>query len=733
MRRTPTRPIGLVGLLLLATAVGCTDNGPTQPQPKPPAGNGVEVHAQAHRKDTRPPPMHQPVPLWQDGKIAKKVDAATADLNGYVVLDIGDEWTPYIFSERGSDDEKIVPNPYRKVYLELANGDFPNDWHGERAREDKYLELYGIMPTLSVLQKRFEKVMKLTCWDKLDLSALDGYDGFIVYQSNTRARWIVGHHRWLKAKVEAMEQAQHVNSVDAIKLDKLDDIGRRRVKEYVSLDADVHAIRAVQKEMDCEGYLNGKGHVIAGGMDWATQQALAEFERRNRIYGWGFIGGETLDALRQSPQELARRTVVRVLTERAMHAAGVIEDGSTSKKKDGSPRTFKGADGKQHPIPNLEEELRKAVVSAFGLQTPESTINWLESLGKLARDKRRLVAFKGPTLPEYYDGDMNLSVVIDRGDVWYDFPFDNDGKQRAQPVRHRPKLTIYTSYLGQKIPLARMGTTIGGWRSEDVNGTVMWEYKNSPVGPRVWHDIVAAPVWLPPSSTPADDLLKRNPGGKGQDAYKINYYEMGPSYASAYGLVAAYHLKYRELPDGGIIYGADEGIRTHGTVDYMSVMRRHSHGCHRLFNHLAVRLMSFVLAHRPHKRLGEQQVAYTMPIEKDGYTYNVELKQGGYVFQLNQPVKVNVLEGHIRGQRQTPIDYPIPKYDEDAGAYMMPDGGGPVKVSPNGKLTPYELPKPDGGLDGGVMNTAPDGGVASAKPAPTQESATLTSSAATAH
>ena len=28
--------------------------------------------------------------------------------------------------------------------------------HGERAREDKYLELYGIMPTLALLRERFE-------------------------------------------------------------------------------------------------------------------------------------------------------------------------------------------------------------------------------------------------------------------------------------------------------------------------------------------------------------------------------------------------------------------------------------------------------------------------------------------------------------------------------------------------------------------------------------------------
>ena len=94
-------------------------------------------------------------------------------------------------------------------------------------------------------------------------------------------------------------------------------------------------------------------------------------------------------------------------------------------------------------------------------------------------------------------------MVIDRGDVWYEFPYDDQGKERAQPVQRRPMLTLFTDYLGEKIPLARYGTTVGGWRSEMVDGTEMWKYKNSPVGQRVWKQIVAAPVWLPPPGTTA--------------------------------------------------------------------------------------------------------------------------------------------------------------------------------------------------------------------------------------
>jgi hypothetical protein len=272
---------------------------------------------------------------------------------------------------------------------------------------------------------------------------------------------------------------------------------------------------------------------------------------------------------------------------------------------------------------------------------------------------------------------------------------------------------VFVEYEGQRIPVARYGTTIGGWRSELIDGVTWWKYKGSPTGPRIWQQIVSAPVWLPPESTPVRDLLSRVPGRSGAEAWRVNYHETGPSYASAYGLVAAYHLRFREDADGTIRPGGDEGIRTHGSVDYMSIMRRHSHGCHRLHNHIAVRLMSWVLEHRRHRRVGHQAVGFRRAIEQDGHTYEMAIDQGGYVFELERPIVIDVLEGRVRGTRQTPIDVPLPRYDENASAYLLPDGGA-VRISPLGEMTPYQLPDagmPDGGMpDGGIIDpfaTAP--------------------------
>lgn len=678
--------------LTMVLALGCGETGEKKPVVEAPTPSvAPATKPKSARVDSRPPPMARPVDYWEGGEMKRQVDAATAADEGLILVELGEDWVPYIFTERGSEAEEPVPQTYRDTYLQLARGETPDNYHGDRAREDKYLELYGIMPTLGLLRERFHETKSLKCIDELSYDALNALEEVVAYRDTPRAQRDARWFRVLAQRVQGMVAAQKVPDIDALDESKLKDKDRSALTEYRKKAAAYYAVAEAQARLACEGFLKGKGRYEKGALDWATHEALAELERRHRIYGWGFLGRGTTDLLRTTPSMAQRDDVLRVLTERAMHSAGVLEDGSTSVRHNGKPRTFKGADGKQHPIPNLESEIRERLIAAFGLQTPDSTLAFLDALGELKPGSEKTVAIQGPTLPEYYDGDMELSVVVDRGDVWYEFPFDEKGKERPQPVSRRPQTTIFAEYLGQQIPIARFGTTIGGWRSEYIGETVMWKYKGSPVGRRVWTQIVAAPVWMPPDTTPPKSLLVRNPGGKGAERYRLNYHETGPSYASAYGLVAAYHRKYQIDEAGNLRVGGDEGIRMHGSVDYMSIMRRHSHGCHRLHNHLAVRLMSFVLAHRPHRRMGEHPIGFRRNLEYDGNTYLMELNEGGYVFELERPIFVNVLEGNIRGALKTPVEEALPKYDDEVGAYMMPDGQA-VAIDRFGKMTAIELP-----------------------------------------
>jgi hypothetical protein len=640
--------------------------------------------------------MARPVPLWEGGRAAREVDAATADVEGYLLVDLGEAWTPYIFTERSNEAEERVPHAYRETYLALARGERPEDHHGARAERDRYLELYGIMPTLGLLRERMRAVRDLECAAGLDLEPLRRFTGFTSYQNNGTARRQSESFVYLERRAAQLARERGVASESDLELAALEERDRRDLRDYRSQRTRAEAIRAAQRRLECEGYFEGKGPYVPGAIDWATHEALAEFERRHRIYGWGNLGGDTLALLRETPIELERRDVLRVLTERALQALGAIEDGSVPTGADGAPRTFRGRDGLEHEIPNLEAEVGRRLVEAMGLQTPESTLEVLEGLGELPPDSERVIAIPAPPLPEYYAEDMAIRIEVDRGDVWYAFPYDELGNERAQPAERRPRLTVLVEHEGQRIPIARFGTTIGGWRSEQVEGSTWWKYKNSPAGERIWHQIVSAPVWLPPESTPARELLHRVPGRSGAGAWRVNLHETGPSYASAYGLVAAYHRFFTQEPDGTFRFGGDEGIRTHGSVDYMSIMRRHSHGCHRLHNHIAVRLMSWVLAHRHHRRVGHPEIGFRRALSHEGHTYELAIDRGGYVFDLERPIVIEVLEGRILGERATPIEEPMPRWNADAGAYLLPDGTR-VAVSRLGEITPLD-PLPDGGV-----------------------------------
>lgn len=658
-------------LLLCCAAISCKKSDAPKPAPEQRSAPAV-----ISPSPTEPHvPIGQPVAFWQHGRSERVIDGATA-AREYLVFDLGEAWTPYLFADATKVDGTPVSSGYKNTYLALARGEFPNDLHGERAKGDKYLELYGILPTLKVVRARLLATSQLTCMGDIDLTPLADYSGLETYSSNVVARKSASDFANQQTRVAALMQQQNVATVDALDLTPLSKRDQDTVARYRAILPVRIATSAVQKRLKCEGYLTGRGKVLTGVLDWATHQGLAEFERRNRVFSWGYLNKDSLVPLRMLPMEADREGLLRVLTERAVHAAGVIEDGSTSTLANGQPRTWRDVAGKEHPIPNLVAALRETLVDAFGLQTPEAALAFLQGLGELSADGHRYVAIKYPALPEYYNAQMELTLDYDRGDVWYDFPFDNKGQEVSQPVTQRPNVTVAVMYAGQKIPLARFGTTIGGWRTESVNGIPMWKYKESPAGPRAWEEIVAAPVWLPPDSTPPEDLVVKNPQrDKPYDPeFLVNYHETGPSYASAYGLVVAYHRDYFKRADGTVLIGRDQGIRTHGSVDYMSIMRRHSHGCHRLHNHIALRLMSFVLAHRAHEHLGQESLGFRKQLIVNDKSYSLDIRQGGYVFKLATPLFVNVEQGRIRGQVKHAIDLAIPKWNADANAYVMPDG-----------------------------------------------------------
>jgi hypothetical protein len=105
----------------------------------------------------------------------------------------------------------------------------------------------------------------------------------------------------------------------------------------------------------------------------------------------------------------------------------------------------------------------------------------------------------------------------------------------------------------------------------------------------------------------------------------------------------------------------DEGIGTHGSVSYDSIHHGSSHGCHRLFNHQSMRLGAFLLQHRNHHPKGTTPLGYGRQIAYEGKALTLKMENGGFKYELDPPVAVEVTRGRIVGKATTPPRaHPVP-------------------------------------------------------------------------
>ncbi len=178
------------------------------------------------------------------------------------------------------------------------------------------------------------------------------------------------------------------------------------------------------------------------------------------------------------------------------------------------------------------------------------------------------------------------------------------------------------------------------------------------MGPRVIRNVVAGPVWIAPESTPIRTLVKtKTVNGLWQRV--VNYDELGPGFLSAYGLIAGYLV----VPGKAGKPDWDNGIRAHGSSEYLSMYSAegYSHGCHRLPNHLAIRLYSFILRHRPVQIVGDQPTNIARQFLLGDDVFEIRVPSRGYQYLLEPPLPIDVLEGEIKGTLKKPVLTYVPK------------------------------------------------------------------------
>lgn len=589
------------------------------------------------------------------------VDAAAAQAAGYTLIDLGDEWTPFIFQEPTDADGNLMANRYRQVYLGLANDIGDRDGQPLPEGEHNYLELYGVPPTISVLRARFlDSVTRQDSCKDVDFEKLKSASSIPPRAGKVQAKF--------EAKIAATEKKLEAMRV-AAQAQTLDELAEKnpKVKKDVAL-VERYAMQRVsfpevEKRLLCEGILTPPPPTAKpaeihqpGQFDEPMREAVIRFQHKHMLYDAAALRPDTMAALGRSLVENDYAALVRVLTERIVSAANVLEDGSVESKK--GPPNYLGADGQQHPVRNLVDEALKATLTQLDLDTPDKALAFFQR--HPAPEFRALrAAVKLAPPPEYYNAQMDLSVVVDRGDVFYDPLFDEKGKPVPQVRHHFPMLTLRVKYNNKWIPLIHWRTTIGGWRSDLAsNGYEYFRYKGSDVGPRVWRNIVSGPVWIAPNSTPIRTLVKwKKVHGAAQQV--VNYDEVGPGYLSAYGLVAAYNV----VPGKNGKPDWDNGVRVHGSSEILSIRNpdAYSHGCHRLMNHLAVRMFSFVLRHRPVIVEGDKPLDFARQFLFKDDVFEMRLPSRGFWYRLEPPLPVMVLEGNIVGKVKKPITTYVPK------------------------------------------------------------------------
>lgn len=556
-----------------------------------------------------------------------------AKAQGLTIVDLGDQWTPRLFAQQ---PDGTAPN-FRATYLAMSND---KGLDGKPLPDTEELaELYGVVPSLAIARARLLDDARHECHDKIASAPILLLDKPYAQDHKDQIAAADATRKVLEKQLEAIRVKRGAASFEAL-------ADLPQYKRWQKLDELHQGLLAAQQHLVCEKFLSAKD--ADGSMTWRTSNAVELFQRRNFLMPNERLDPETREAMQLDSRELDFRLALRILRERVVDAGGLIEDGTAG---DGpqpvlgrmlDPQAMRAARGAEKALPDGAPDLISAATEAAAKE-----LGWTDPAQARAFFERHpnglRVAIALPAAPAYHSAHMDLSTEIDRGDVWY------DEVPVARNIKHRPTMVMFVNDGGKKRPLIRWPTTIGGWSDVRMgDGYVVRKWKESDVGPRVWKELYAAPTWMPPPTTPDRDLVQNNYNG----TWGLKTAIMGPGPHAAFGVALLVHSQVVKLKDGTERFD-DNGIGTHGSASVTSIVNGTSHGCHRLYNQLAVRLSDFLLAHRTHEVKGETPEQYRRIVRYKG-TFVAKINTRGYLYELTPPVPVMVKAGNIKSARKVP-------------------------------------------------------------------------------
>jgi len=623
---------------LMVVGCGAPPGSPlATPSPTPSAQASTELR-ELGRTNTLEATCADPMIVLEAGVERGFVCAADAEARKLTILELGDAWTPSLFAPQ---PDGTAPS-FRAQYLALAA---EHDARGVPIAGAGALgELYGVLPSLAIVRERLADDPRHTCHAFIDSDPIARLDRSYAQDDRNAVRFADQLRVTLEAQLERERTRRDLPELAALAGIPALAGPYARWKKL----ADQHdGIVAAQKHYVCEDFLREDD--ADGSMTWRTGNATELYQRRNFLMPNERLDAETREALVLDSREHDFRLALRILRERVVDATGIIEDGTAGQGPQPilgrvlDPANMRAARGGERPLPDAAPDLVGAATEAAARQ-----LGWLgpaETRGFLTKYPTGVrVAIALPPPPAYHASHMELAAEIDRGDVWY------DERPIEHHVAHRPTLVLYVLDQGTKRPLIRWPTTIGGWADQRTAvGALVQRWKESDVGPRVWRDLYAAPTWLAPPTTPDRDLVTNLYDGH----HALKKEVLGPGPHAAYGMTLLVHHQVVKRKDGTERFD-DNGIGTHGSASVTSIVNGTSHGCHRLYNQLAVRLADFLLHHREHIVRGEQPANYRRVVAHKGEVFVATVATRGFLYEMTPPVPITVLPGNIRSVRKVP-------------------------------------------------------------------------------
>ena len=686
-RRSPTGRVPGRGATALALAGLLAGSGQTT-QAKQPAAAAPSTPA------TAAAPPSDPIMIVEAGRSTGETTPENARRDGLTVVDLSDDWLPYVFSE-----EPGKPQPLRPYLIDLANGRFRSGSAYAHARADRFFEAFGIFPSLNLLRRRLADKKRHACHERVK-------DGVLEELS---ARNVI--------PAEEAEKVPNPNPATAKETPMV--TTGRTISPRPLTAQEKRAVIAMQAHLRCEDLLPGKAS--AGRMDRRTSEGLKTYQHLQMLADNANLDFETRTALLGDSREQDFRALLRALRARVVDVTGLIEDGSalgaqgqvqgrvidtnefqplsappgaakpnppsaaagpnagppsaaagptpaaaaTASPQPAAAAAAADASAKIVPAPDLIAAATQAASEALGWKSPEAVLASTLVAAPAASKKpaRKTAKLKGPAplptavairlppTPSYHSANMELRAEIDRGEVVLARPqLDKDGhKKWKPPVGDRPTITLFAHVGDHDVALCRWPTTIGGWKMfEKSDGTMALKYKESVTGDALWTEVLATPTWHPAPGMPTRHLLI-----KVGDSFVPKTEIIGPGYHAAYGLVAMVHKQIVGTTPQGEPDLMDLRIRTHGTPGYRSVKRGESNGCHRLHNYEALRLAAFLVKHHANTRDGLVPEDYERHLQYKGQDIALLSESKGYRFKLTPPVPVKVLSGDVKGNAKS--------------------------------------------------------------------------------